>query len=230
MLNAQESFDFVEARYRKNLEDLTAAEEELKVFQETYGILEVESQSKALVETLAKLRASSIEMELKINLMEQTVNPNNVELVNLRRSKRELDRKYDEMIHVSETEPGIDVFHPLKEMPDLALRYMRKYREVVIQNEILEFVLPQYEQQLMTKNDRSRNIQIVDEANLPTYKHSPKRAIIVLAGMFFSIIISFVIVYIREQYETGRKNNSPEYHKLNSILAALKSKSDPKED
>lgn len=225
-LNAEESYDFMSRRYEKNLADLTQAEEDLRVFQETYGILEVESQSKAIVETLADLKSSSIEMELKINLLGQTVSPNNSELVNLKRSKQELDRKYNEMINYSENEPVVDVFHSLKDMPNLALHYMRKYREVVIQNKILEVVLPQYEQQLMMKYDASRNIQIVDHASMPTYKHAPKRAIIVLAGLFFSLILSLIIVYLRETYAISKKSNSKEYNKLDAIMTALKSKTD----
>ncbi|MEX0780009.1 MAG: GNVR domain-containing protein [Balneolales bacterium] len=225
-LNADESYNMVKQRYEKNLTDITKAEEELKQFQETYGILEVESQSKAIVETLADLRSSAIEMELKINLLEQTVNPSNSELVNLKRSKQEVDRKYNEMVNHSNSAPGVNIFHSLQDMPDLSLQYMRKYREVIIQNSIQEVVLPQYEQQLMLRNDSSRNIQIVDEASMPTYKHTPKRAIIVLAGLLFSLFLSFVIVFIKETYRSGKKENSEGYSKLNAIMSALKSKRD----
>lgn len=225
-LNADESFDMISRRYEKNIADLARAEEELKHFQETYGILEVESQSKAIVETLADLRSSSIELELKINLLEQTVNENNSELVTLKRSQQELDRKYNEMVNFSEINPQVDIFHSLQDMPDLSLQYMRKYREVIIQNKILEVVMPQYEQQQMLMNDSSRNIQIVDEASFPTYKHHPKRAIIVLAGMFFSLFLSFIIIYIKETYRYSKENNPEEFNKMNDLLAALKSKND----
>ncbi|MEX0684523.1 MAG: GNVR domain-containing protein [Balneolales bacterium] len=223
-MNADESFAAIEGRYHKNLEDLARAEEEFKEFQETYGILQLDAQNRAIVEALADLRSSSIGLELKINLLEQAVNPNNVELVNMKRSKKELDRKFDEMIKYSEANPEVDVFHPLKDMPDLGLQFMRKYREVNIQSKILEVVLPQYEQQLMMRLDDSRNIQIVDEASFPTYKHKPKRAIIVLAGMFFSFILSMIIIFVRESYHKDK--NSESHNKLVDIMTAIKSKSD----
>lgn len=216
--NAMEHLHLLEERYQRNLSDLEAAEDSLQRFQETYGILEVEEQAKQLVQKLGQLKASSIETEMRMAVLSQTVGPENIELVNLRRMKEEYDRQYRVLLQRSEGETiQANAFHPLLDMPELGIRYFRLFREVQIQAKILETIFPQLESQRMIVSANQRGIQIIDPPVVPTYKDSPKRALIVLGGMFFSIFLALTIVFFREMLENGRKNNTENYRKMQEL-------------
>ncbi len=216
--NALEHLQLLEERYQKNLSDLKAAEDSLQRFQEAYGILEVEEQAKQLVQKLGQLKASSIETEMRMAVLSQSVGPDNVELINMRRMREEYDRQYESLLRQSEGEAiRANAFHPLLDMPELGIRYFRLFREVQIQAKILEAIFPQLESQRMIVAAGQRGIQVIDPPVVPTYKDSPKRALIVLGGMFFSIFLALTIVLLREMYEHGKQTNSDNYRKLNEL-------------
>ncbi len=216
--NAVEHLNLLEKRYQQNMAELQAAEDTLQQFQERYGILEVEEQAKQLIQKLGDLKASSIETEMRIAVLRQTVGPENVELLNLRRMKEEYDRQYRDLLQRSEQQPiQASAFHPLLDLPELGMTYFRLYREVQIQAKIMETIYPQLESQKMIVSANQRGIQIIDPAVIPTYKDGPKRALIVLGGMFFSIFLALTIVLFREMYERGRQSNSENYRKLKEL-------------
>jgi tyrosine-protein kinase Etk/Wzc len=229
--NASEHLHLLEERYQQNLADLEKAEVALQSFQEEYGILEVEEQAKQLVQKLGQLKASSIEAEMRMAVLSQTVGPENVELINLRRMKEEYDRQYRNLLQQSDGESvRAEAFHPLLDMPELGIQYFRLFREVQIQAKIMESIYPQLESQRMIVRANQRGIQVIDPPVVPTYKDGPKRAFIVLGGMFFSIFLALTIVFFREMLEQGRAANSESYRKLNELWAHLKIQSRKKAD
>ena len=216
--NAVEHLDLLEKRYRQNMAELQTAEDSLQRFQETYGILEVEEQAKQLIQKLGNLKSAQIETEMKIAVLSQTVGPSNVELVNLKRVKDEYDRQYRNLLQQTERQPIVTTgFHPLLDLPELGVEYFRRYREVQIQAMIMETIYPQLESQKMIVSANQRGIQIIDPPVVPTYKDGPKRALIVLGGMFFSIFLALTIILFREMYERGRQSNSENYRKLQEL-------------
>jgi uncharacterized protein involved in exopolysaccharide biosynthesis len=226
---AENSFNMVNMRYLQNIEDLARAEEEFKAFQQEYGVFEVEEQAKLLIQSIAQLKANQIELDIQIAVMRQTVNDSNPELMNLIRVRDEVDRQINSLIMESEYRADKFPFFALTKVPEISLEYMRLYREVIIQNKVLEAIYPQLQYQEMMTRINSPTIQIVDAPNLPSYKHSPKRAIIVIAGMFFGIFLSLTIVFYREVMDKGRNADSEYYHKIKELSSHLSFKSNKKD-
>ncbi len=221
--NAREQFQLIAERYERNLEEMEAAEVALKEFQETYGIIEVEEQAKAIIESLANIKARIVETEVAINVMRHSARDNNPELRTLLRTKAELEKQYDEFVRQSEQQAqNADVMPPLLDMPELALQYYRLYREVTVQNNVYEMLYPQYDMQKVMSEADKRGIQVLDSAHLPTYKDAPKRAFIVLGGMVFSIFLSILIVFYRNTMEKGRQTDSARYRQINQLMENLR--------
>ena len=222
-MNAFEQYDILAERYERNVRELEEAEIALKEFQETYGLIEVEKQAEAIIDNLANIKSQMIETEIAMNVMRESVSENNPELRNLRRTYRELDNKYNELVRKSDQEArAADVVHPILDMPELALQYYRLYREVTVQNTIYETIYPQYDFQLTIAEAEKRGVQILDEAHLPTYKDAPKRAFIVLGGMVFSIFVSFMLVFYRHTMAVGRETNSARYQQIRELQDNLR--------
>lgn len=220
---ARRTFETVEARYLQNVADMEKAEQELKVFQEQYGIFEIQAQTVAIIEQLATLKAQIIENEIQQDFLRQTVSADNSQLLKLQNEKTALEKKYREMMSISEASAkDVRVFQPIERLPELIIQYTRLYRELTVQNKIYEFLFPNYEQLRMKANTQEKGIQVLDPAQLPTYKYKPKRAFIVLGGFIFALFLAFTWVYIREFTESQREANTATYHKLQDIKQALR--------
>ncbi len=224
--SSDELLHILEERYERSLRELKMAEDTLQAFQEKYGILEIEDQALQTIQLLGELKTSSIENEIRISVLREVVSEDNAELRNLVRSKEEYDRQFERMLQKSDRE-SVDLAdqagrHPLLDLPELGMTYLRLFREVEIQSMVLEAVYPQYESQKMVVESSRRGIQIIDPPVIPTYKDSPKRAFIVLGGMFFSIFLALVIVFFREKIEKGRESDSEEYRKMQQLAEHLR--------
>ena len=86
-----------------------------------------------------------------------------------------------------------------EDVPDLSLRYARLLREVEIQNQIMQIILPQYEQARMEESKNVPSLQIIDEPQIALNKTKPRRGLIVIAAtlMAFMLSSSFVIIEYR---------------------------------
>jgi len=221
--NAVEQLEIISRRYQRNLTELNEAEIAFKEYQEKYGLIEVEQQANAIINTLAEVKANMIETEIAINVMQASVSEDNPELRNLRRTYAELERTFNQLVQRSEQEArAANIMPPMLDVPELALNYYRLYREVTIQNKIYETIYPQYDFSQTIAETEKRGIQILDDAHIPTYKSAPKRAFIVLGGMVFSIFFALLIVYYRHTMAVGRETNSSRYQQIRELQEHLR--------
>jgi capsular polysaccharide transport system permease protein len=190
--NAQRMLTAYEARYQQNLSDLETATQELVDFQETYGILEPQTQTAALIGNAAQVKAQMTALDVEIGVAQSLLSASSGEITELLERKRQLEETYSELINKPSdaidsrdtidspeklfTDATLDVFPSLEEMPSLAAEYLRLFREATVQQEIYKVLLPQYEQQKMMVMESNSGIELIDQPNLPTYKEKPKRA------------------------------------------------------
>ncbi|MEX2411087.1 MAG: GNVR domain-containing protein, partial [Candidatus Paceibacterota bacterium] len=183
---AQENLKIIEQRFKENEKSLAEAEQKLNEFQNKYGILEVSSQMEALIGSLAELKSAIVQKEIELEVLSKRLDENSNQFIQKKQELLAMRNSYNELLERSENLSQVnDSFYPLFDMPDLLLRYSRLFREVEIQNTIYELLIPQLEQQKLFLANNSSGVRIIDPADLPTYKHSPKRAFIVLGGFFF---------------------------------------------
>lgn len=218
--NAVEQFSQIERRFKRNLVELEAAELALKEFQEEHGIIEIGEQSRALIETVSLIKGQIVETEITVNVLRQTVSATNPELIRQQRTLAELESQYNALVNRGERQRS-GAIPSLGNVPELALEYYRLFREVTVQGRVYETLFPQYDFQKLSLESSRRGIQILDEAHLPTYKDGPKRAFIVLAGMVFSIFLSFILVFYRHTMETGKADNNIRYQKVIELQKQL---------
>ncbi len=209
-------------RYNQNLVDLKNAEDSLAIFQKKYGIYEVDTQLEEMVSKIADIKQQIILLEVEIEVLNQILAANSAQLNKLREEKSSLDSIYQSMLTSEKQINYSELFKPLNIMPELAKNYARLYRNVEIQNKILEFIYPQYEQLKLQVESDPLGIQIVDNAQIPTYKDKPKRLYIVLSGVLFAIFSGLLIIFIREYYSTLKETDIEEYEKIREIFNTLK--------
>ncbi|MEM2265158.1 MAG: hypothetical protein QXX03_08250, partial [Nitrososphaerota archaeon] len=99
------------------------------------------------------------------------------------------------------------LFVPFKNMPELGLQYLRLYREYEIQNKLLEFIVPLYEQAKIEEQKNIPVVQVLDYAVPPEKKARPFRTLIVLSvfasALVLFVILTFVLNFIEYKMQTS---------------------------
>lgn len=215
---------FIERRYLQNLEDLKKAEEAFKEFQEKYGAIAFPEQTQAAILTASEIKASIIAKEAEVDVIKNYVNETHPNLLRLQAELNALKEKYDEILSGKDisTSSSTDLFLPFKDVPEIGVKYVRLYREVTLQEKLLEFLLPQYEQAKIQEAKDTPTIQVLDPAMTPVKKSRPKRMYIVLAAGFISILFSVFAAYFSVNLEYIKIRNEKRYQQIHNILTQLK--------
>jgi uncharacterized protein involved in exopolysaccharide biosynthesis len=108
-------------------------------------------------------------------------------------------------------------------VPEAGIMYIRLMRDYEIQNKILEFIYPIYEQARIEEQKNIPVVLVVDKAITPEKKSSPKRALVVIAAFLLSFFFSIGYVLIKESYNSIQKDEV-RYKKIKEgIIDPLKS-------
>jgi tyrosine-protein kinase Etk/Wzc len=212
---ARTNRQFIEQRYYKNLQDLATAEEALNAFQNKYGAIALPEQTEAAIKAMAQLKGMLTIKQVEADVLENYVDRTHPDLIKLRNEIRELQKKYNEYITSSDTSVHKnDIFLPLDDIPDLGLKYARLLRDVKIQQQIQEFVLPLYEQAKIEEVKETPAVQVLDPPVIPERKESPKRMYMVLIAGMLSLIFSALLVYFVMNLEYLKKHNPEKYDQI----------------
>jgi capsule polysaccharide export protein KpsE/RkpR len=200
---------FIEKRYKKNVGDLRGAEDSLYAFQKKYGIVAVPEQLEVTVKAAAEVEADLNKKEIQAFFMKQQYGENSPEYQGDLAEINLLKQKVQEMKNSSTLSSTSNVLFPFKEMPDIAMQYLRTYQEVKIQQEIMEIIMPMYEQAKVEEQKSIPTIMIVDKAVPPQLKYSPKKSVIILGAFFLSLFIFIPFVFWGEKSVTRSEYENP---------------------
>ncbi|NHZ86702.1 MAG: hypothetical protein GWP19_12630 [Planctomycetia bacterium] len=189
--------EFLEERLTQNRDDLKIAENELKHFQQTYGLIDVPSQVTLAIETYTQLYAKKIEADIQYEIATSTYSSNDPKVLQLLKMKNELNQLLDEMVTHGDDKKVLLAF---QDLPDLGLEYARLYREVELQSKIMEFLLPQYEQARMEETKNIPSLQVIDKPYVALNKAKPQRSLIVIATTIMAFLLA--IIYTLIEYRT----------------------------
>jgi len=202
--NAKNNREFIEQRYILARNELKKAEDSLKSYQDDYGIAP-DMQAKVSTEVEIKLESEIKTEEVKLDLLKKLISPDQSE-VKIQEEKIASLKKQLQGINGSEYN-GYGLLN-LKNKPTIILNYFRLVREVEIQNKILTFLLPLFEQAKIEENRQTPTILVIDYPYVPERKAKPKRIYIILATLFVSFFGSFGFFVVKEKWSYYKSQNS----------------------
>ncbi len=222
--SATEFRKFIEKRYLQNLQDLETAEEKLKAFQKETGIISLEDQTLATIKNASELKAKIILQEIEFDIAKNYYDQNHVKYKEAQTTLEALNKKYNDLRKENPKilEDEKDILIQIDQIPDLGTQYLRLFRDIKLQESILEFILPQYEQAKIQEQREIPTIQILDDANYPIKKAKPKRIFLILFVTFFGMVLSVILVWLVEQINEYKINDSQTYAKLLKIKQMLR--------
>ena len=128
---------FIEKRYLQNVADLKKAEDSLYKFQKKYGIVAVPEQLEVTVKAAAEIESTLMKKEMESFFVVQGYGENSPQYQGIRSEINLLKKKVQELKNSSNLGSSSNVLFSFKEMPNIAIQYLRTYREVEIQQSIL---------------------------------------------------------------------------------------------
>lgn len=213
---------FFEQQLQAAKDNLAKAEEELKKTQQQTGLIQLDSQARALIESAATLRAQIAAKEVQIHSLESFATDQNAQLV---QAQRELESLREQLRNLGGSEGGDDasLIVPKGKVPEAGLEYVRKLRDVKYNETIFEILARQFEMAKLDEAKEGAMVQVVDPAVTPEKPSFPRKTVIVIAATLIGFIVALFIALLQTGFE--RLQASPETsYKMVALRRALSSK------
>jgi len=88
-----------------------------------------------------------------------------------------------------------DVILNYADLPEISTTYVRLMAEAEIQQEMLKFIIPIYENARMEEAKSIPGLVVVDQPYIAERKDRPKRSMIVI-GVFMSTLLLMIVYYV----------------------------------
>jgi uncharacterized protein involved in exopolysaccharide biosynthesis len=212
---------FIERRYEQNKSDLKEAENAIKKFGETYGMISLPDQVSAAIQAAAQIESQIAVKEVELQALKSTLYSGHPEIKKKEIELRELRKKLEEMKVGAPQRDSLAIFPVFSEAPELGIKYLQLRRELEVQNKIFEFLTQQYEQAKIQEARDTPTVQVLDAAIPPLKRDKPKRSILVLLAGMVSIIFSALYIYSVEYLDRLKENDEIKYRKLNYIFRGM---------
>ena len=183
---------FFQQQMLENEQKETAAEQALEATQHSTGILQVDSQTKALIEEAAGLQAQIVIKQAELKSIATYATPDNPER---QRVQEELDALEHQM---SQLGGSGDIGGPLVaegKIPAGGMEYLEKVRDVKYYETIQELLAREYEMARLDEARQGAIIQVIDTAVPPERESWPMRPLLAVLGVIFGFLLAcgFVI-------------------------------------
>ena len=219
--NARGNRQFIEARYKKNLIDLSAAEDSMKAFQKKYGVIALPEQTEASIKAAAELMGQLALKEVQAGVLRRTQSADNPSVLAAQIEIDELQNKLTQMnTGTNMNTRNLNIFVPFSKLPDLGGEYIRKFREVEIQYKILQFITPLYEQAKVEENRETPSVLVLDRAFPAERKSKPKVSIYLLLSFLISSAIAIFVVFL---FEWSKRVYAKDKERYNDIINIVRS-------
>ncbi|HEY0796723.1 MAG TPA: GNVR domain-containing protein [Acidisarcina sp.] len=209
---------FFEDQLQQAKSNLANAEEALKKTEQTSGLVQIDSQARALIESAASLRAQIAAKQVEIRGMRSFASEQNPDL---QVAEQQLAGWQSQLSSLggAQSGSGDDMILPKGQVPAAGLEYVRKLRDVKYYDTIFDLLAKQFEIAKLDEARQGSMVQVVDPAIVPDQKSSPKRTLIVAISTVIGFCFSILWVLIASGLERVRQN--PENRQRIQTLAAV---------
>jgi tyrosine-protein kinase Etk/Wzc len=194
--------------------NLAMAEVKLKAVLERGGVISVDTDSRAIVETAAKLRAQISAKEIELNAMRAFVTSNNQSFKQVQQELISLRGEADKLENgrlSAEPAPGGN--------KQAGLESIKLLRDVKYFQMLYEVLSKQYEVARLEEAQDTGLVQVLDAAIAPERRFKPKRAMIVAiaagAGLVLALLLALALEHgARLIGLPGNKSRWSEFQRL----------------
>ena len=215
---ATQRYLFFEQQLNQARKNLAIAEEDLKNTQQKTGVIQLDSQVSALIESAASLQAKVNAKQIQIQSLKLFATPEHPQLITAQRELKSLESQLRKLGGNGGSLEGL--IAPRGKVTGLGLEYIRKLREVKYQERIFETFARQAELAKLDQARGSAMIQVVDAAKPPDQPSSPKRLQIVLGTAILAVLggISTALVSAYLESLNRQERTHAKFSRLREIM------------
>lgn len=178
--SAKRTRAFIEGRLDLAKRDLAAAEDRLRDMQQRRHLAAISPSAQGEAEVGATLMAQKIALEVRLQVLRQSLDDSSEEVRRVRQLLAALERQ-------------------VSGMPGAGIEVMRLWRDVKVQEQVFELLTAQLEEARIRETRDTPTVQVLDRALPPVRKSRPKRAWIVLGGLFIGLFGGAAIALLQER-------------------------------
>jgi len=213
---------FFEQQLQQAKDNLTGAEEAMKKTQQSTGVLQIDSQARALIESAAVLRGQVVAKQVQIQSMKSYAAEDNPGLILAKQELAALQAQLDHLAG-SQQDTGSDINLSKGRVTGSWMEYLRRLRDLKYFETVFELLAKEFE---VAKLDEAREgaiVQVVDAAVPPDKKSFPPRLLIVTAVTILAFFVAAFWIVMREGL--ARAFEQPENRqRLEAIMGLWKGK------
>jgi uncharacterized protein involved in exopolysaccharide biosynthesis len=183
---------FLEQQVALTKERLVKAEEALKQRQQSSGVIQLDGQTKALIEQAAILRAQAASKQVQLHALASYETAENPEVQVARQQLAAIEGQLHELTGAGGA--GGELLVPKGKLPEAGLDYLRDLREVKYQETVFELLARQYESAKLDEARQGSALQVVDRAVVPDRRSGVPRSAIAAAGALLGLLVSALLV------------------------------------
>ena len=209
---------FFRQQLEKAKDNLANAEVALEQTEQKTGLIQVDAQARALIDSAASLNAQIAAKEVQIQAMETFATGQNAQLIEAQQELASLRAQLAKLGGSQDVTDGLIV--PKGQVPAASLDYIRRLRDVKYNETIFDILAQQYELAKLDQAKEGALIQVVDPAIVPDRRSFPKRGLIVICSTFAGFLIGVFIALLAAGME--RLKSDPETNlKLRLLRSAF---------
>jgi uncharacterized protein involved in exopolysaccharide biosynthesis len=207
---------FFERQLEQAKDNLANAEEAMKQTEQKTGVIQLDSQAKALIDSAASLRAEVAAKEVQIQGMRTYATGENAQLV---QAQQELDSMRAQLAKLGGSEDSASggLIVPKGQVPEAGLEYVRKLRDVKYNETIFDILARQFEVAKLDEAKQGALIQVIDAAVPPDRRSFPKRSLIVVGTTALGFFIGLFVALLQASFV--RMKDDPEARRKMAILS-----------
>jgi uncharacterized protein involved in exopolysaccharide biosynthesis len=183
---------FFQGQLEQAKNNLAKAEMALKGAIDVGGVVSVDSESRTVVETVAKLRAQVSAREVELNAMRSFVTPDHPQF---KRVTEELSSLRGELAKLENGRGNEVATQPAGKG---GLENIQLLRDLKYHQMLYELLAKQYEAARLDEAKDPAVIQVLDPAVEPERKIGPKRALLVILSALASLVAVVLWAFVRE--------------------------------
>jgi len=202
--SATEEVRFLEQRVAQMRKEADESASRLREFEERYKVIDLESQSKAVVSAMASLRSQEISKELQLSYLNSFSSRDESTALQLRQQLSVMNAKFKALeepggrtadVNQGAVGQNANIFPPALSVPKLRFELEQLYRDRKIREWDLLLLMQRLEMAKVNEARDTSAFQILDAPGLPTYKSRPKRGLALASGLVLGLLVGLAWVF-----------------------------------
>ncbi|HLZ41964.1 MAG TPA: Wzz/FepE/Etk N-terminal domain-containing protein [Candidatus Sulfotelmatobacter sp.] len=197
---------FLEERLAKVKQDLESAENSFSHFASKNGAIDIPAQGKAMVEAAARMEGELVAAQSQLEGLKQIFSDDNYRVKSTQARITELRRQLNQLSGPvgsaggEQAAPVAESYPRLRQLPALGVPWADLFREVKIEEAVVEVLTKQYELAKVEEAKEIPTVKVLDVPQVPEHKSFPPRLLIMFIGTCLALGLTGIWILAAEHW------------------------------